>query len=138
MEISADVPDPDVWSKNAWEEEQLCSGPQFYTGKPRDIAIFFSRDSSAPALPATVQAYRSHESHDDAGSVKKADFPRDKVPSHAMLQHWVESHIKREQKRDFGHLLQSFLLAYSEGGRGLPKVRVTQLPPIVLSADQGQ
>lgn len=111
-----------MWSKNAREEEQLCSGPQFYTGKPRDISIFFSVDSASPALHATVQAYRSQDGPEDASSVRTVNFPREKVPSYNMLQRWAESHIKKEQKSDFQHTVQKFLFAYSEDGYGLPKV----------------
>lgn len=100
----------------------LCSGPRFYTGKPREISIFFSNDPSLPALRATVQAYRSHEGAEDSGVVKAVDFPRNRVPSHGMLQQWVEGLIKRQPDPDFRQLVERFLLAYSEDGQGLPKV----------------
>jgi hypothetical protein len=38
-----------------------------------------------------------------------------------MLQHWVEAEIKREHSSKFKHTLQSFLMAYAQEGRGLPK-----------------
>ncbi|KAL6886539.1 hypothetical protein HDV57DRAFT_392431 [Trichoderma longibrachiatum] len=112
---------PDVWSTNPKEEEQLCSGPRFYTGKPREISVFFTPDTSLPALRATVQAYRSQGGSEETGSLTKADFPRDCVPSHQLLQRWVESQIRTEQKSDFHHSVQNFVLSYSEEGWGLPK-----------------
>ncbi|KAK1241473.1 hypothetical protein MKX08_001447 [Trichoderma sp. CBMAI-0020] len=112
---------PDVWSTNPEEEEQLCSGPRFYTGKPREISVFFTPDPSFPALRATVQAYRSQGGSEENGSLSKADFPRDCVPSHELLQRWVEDQIQTEQRSDFQYAAQSFVLAYSEQGWGLPK-----------------
>ncbi|KAL6818612.1 hypothetical protein GGI42DRAFT_359658 [Trichoderma sp. SZMC 28013] len=112
---------PDVWSTNPKDEEQLCSGPRFYTGKPREISVFFTPDTSLPALRATVQAYRSQGGSEETGSLTKADFPRDCVPSHQLLQRWVENQIQTEQKSDFHQAVQSFVLAYSEEGWGLPK-----------------
>ncbi|KAL7925117.1 hypothetical protein ACQKWADRAFT_285099 [Trichoderma austrokoningii] len=112
---------PDVWSTNPEEEEQLCSGPRFYTGKPREISVFFTPDPSFPALRATVQAYRSQGGSEEMGGLSKADFPRDCVPSHGLLQRWVEDQIQTEQRSDFQYAAQSFVLAYSEQGWGLPK-----------------
>lgn len=65
------------------------------------------------------------------GGLSKADFPRDCVPSHELLQRWVEDQIQTEQRSDFQYAAQSFVLAYSEQGWGLPKVRLkrTLLPP---------
>lgn len=124
---------PDVWSTNPEEEEQLCSGPRFYTGKPRDISVFFTPDPSFPALRATVQAYRSQGGSEENGSLSKADFPRDCVPSHELLQRWVEDQIQTEQRSDFQYAAQSFVLAYSAEGWGLPKVRPKRPPPVTLS-----
>ncbi|KAK5990793.1 hypothetical protein PT974_09066 [Cladobotryum mycophilum] len=111
---------PDVWSTQAKEEEQLCSGPRFYTGNPKDISVFFAKDTASPPLRATVQGYRTQGATGE-GSLNKADFPRDNVPSHQVLQTWVENQIRRENTPDFQHAVQSFLLAYSEEGWGLPK-----------------
>ncbi|OAQ81894.1 hypothetical protein PCL_07144 [Purpureocillium lilacinum] len=107
-----------VWSKDPYAEEQLCSCARRYFGTPREITIFLTTDLKSPALRAIVQPYKSNDDSDEA---KKADFPRDHVPSHEALQRWVEGQIKREYKSDFPRALQSFLLAYSEGGRSLPK-----------------
>lgn len=115
-------PSLDVWSMKAREEDMICAGPRFWTGKPRDISIYFSSDTSLPALHATVQAYRSHDGIEDAGGLRTADFPREMVPSYQMLQQWVETLIEKERKSDFQHSLQLFLLAYSRDGHGLPKV----------------
>ncbi|RFU73489.1 hypothetical protein TARUN_8774 [Trichoderma arundinaceum] len=112
---------PDVWSTNPKEEEQLCSGPRFYTGKPREISVFFTPETNLPSLRATVQAYRSQGGSEETGSLTKADFPRDCVPSHQLLQRWAENQIRMEQKPDFQHAVQNFVLAYSEEGWGLPK-----------------
>jgi hypothetical protein len=111
---------PDVWSRDAMEEEQLCSGPRFYMGTPREISIFFERDPSYPALDATVQAYKS-ENGTDRGACSKVDFPRESVPSHGALQRWVENQIRLENGPDFRKSVQNFLLQYSEYGFGLPK-----------------
>lgn len=119
----ADTVIPDVWSKSAKAEEQLCSCARQYIGKPREISIFLTKDTNSPSLRATVQAYTSSGDSEETGNPKKADFPRDHVPSHETLQSWVEGQIRREHKADFPQALQSFLLAYSEGGRNLPKVR---------------
>ena len=94
--------------------------PRFFTGKQRDIAVYFSRDVNSSTLRATVQAYRSQDGTEE--NPRKAAFPREKVPSHHELQKWVESQIQRENGSDFKNLLQNFLLAYSEEGKGLPKV----------------
>ncbi|UNI14947.1 hypothetical protein JDV02_001524 [Purpureocillium takamizusanense] len=110
---------PDVWSKDPYAEEQLCSCARRYFGTPREITIFLTTDLKSPALRAIVQPYKSNDDSDEA---KKADFPRDHVPSHEALQRWVEGQIRREyNSADFPRALQSFLLAYSEGGRSLPK-----------------
>jgi hypothetical protein len=100
----------------------LCSEPQFYTGKPREISIFFSKDTNMPVLRATVQAYRAYEGRDDNGSLKTVSFPRDKVPSHMSLQVWVEGHIRRSRKSDFQNMVELLLLTYTEEGRHLPRV----------------
>ncbi|POR31777.1 Uncharacterized protein TPAR_08018 [Tolypocladium paradoxum] len=102
-------------------EEQLCSCARQYIGKPREISIFLTKDTNSPSLRATVQAYTSNDDLEETGNPKKADFPRDHVPSHETLQSWVEGQIRREHTADFPQALQSFLLAYSEGGRDLPK-----------------
>lgn len=114
---------PDVWSRNARQEEKLCACPRKHIGKPKEIAIFLTKDTTSPALLATVQPYTSNDDPDETVNPSKADFPRDHVPSYETLQGWVEGQIRREQKPAFAQTLQSFLLAYSEGGRGLPKVR---------------
>ncbi|KAF7562176.1 hypothetical protein G7046_g1963 [Stylonectria norvegica] len=110
---------PDVWSVNATEEEQFRLDPRFFTGKPREIAVFFSRDVNSSTLRAMVQAYRSQDGTEE--NPRKAAFAREKVPSHIELQRWVEAQIQREDSSDFKHSLQNFLLAYSEDGHGLPK-----------------
>ncbi|KAF4512444.1 hypothetical protein G6O67_001583 [Ophiocordyceps sinensis] len=112
---------PDVWSRNARQEEKLCACPRKHIGKPKEIAIFLTKDTTSPALLATVQPYTSNDDPDETVNPSKADFPRDHVPSYETLQGWVEGQIRREQKPAFAQTLQSFLLAYSEGGRGLPK-----------------
>jgi hypothetical protein len=99
----------------------LSTEPRFYTGKPRDISIFFDRSPSVPGLEATVQAYRSESCNEDGTSPRKVDFPRDRVPSHLSLQRWVERQIHVEARPTFRHSLQSFLYAYAEHGYGLPK-----------------
>lgn len=128
---------PDVWSKDPYAEEQLCSCARRYFGTPREITIFLTTDLKSPALRAIVQPYKSNDDSDEA---KKADFPRDHVPSHEALQRWVEGQIKREYKSDFPRALQSFLLAYSEGGRSLPKVCLQTLRPnpTLYYADTGR
>lgn len=93
-----------------------------YIGKPREISIFLT-DANSPSLRATVQAYTPTDGSNEAGNPNKADFPLDHVPSHETLQSWVEGQIRREQDPGFPQTLQKFLLAYSEGGRSLPKVR---------------
>ncbi|KOS16899.1 hypothetical protein ESCO_004741 [Escovopsis weberi] len=112
---------PDIWSGHAKEEEQLCAGPRFYTGKPRKIKVFFAKDTTSPPLSAVVQAYRSQEETKDTSNLTKADFPRDNVPTHQALQKWVEDQIQREQSGSFRYAVQNFLLVYSECGFGLPK-----------------
>ncbi|GAO15506.1 hypothetical protein UVI_02020800 [Ustilaginoidea virens] len=102
------------WSSFAAEEQYLCSGPRFFTGSPRDIAILFSNEKHSPSLYATVQAYRSTNNHDETGCPRTAAFPREKVPSHPRLQRWVEEQIKREAGAEFGLLLQNFLRVYSK------------------------
>ncbi|KYK58617.1 hypothetical protein DCS_05634 [Drechmeria coniospora] len=102
-------------------EERLRSCARRYIGKPREISIFLTKDTSSPSLRTTVQAYRSDDDADGPCNPNKADFPRDHVPSHEMLQSWVESQIRREHTSDFSRLLQSFLLAYAEGGPRLPQ-----------------
>ncbi|KAH6997914.1 hypothetical protein BKA56DRAFT_664561 [Ilyonectria sp. MPI-CAGE-AT-0026] len=112
---------PDVWSVNPAEEERFRLEPRFFIGKPREIAILVSsRDVNSPALRATVQAYRSHDGTEE--NPRKAAFPRERVPGHHELQKWVEAQIHRESSSShFKHSLQSFLMAYSEEGHGLPK-----------------
>ena len=112
----------DVWSRQSQEEEQLVQGPQFYTGNAREIAIFFSRDSPASYLRATVQGYRSYDDVEDVTHLNKVNFPRERVPSHDQLQRWVEAHIKTEHSANFLQALPSFLLTYAQDGSGLPKV----------------
>lgn len=114
---------PNMWSRNA-RQEKLCSCPRKHIGKPRKIAIFLNKDTTSPALLATVQPYMSNDDQGEAANPSKADFPRDHVPSYEALQSWVESQIRREQGPDFSQTLQSFLLAYAEGGRALPKIRI--------------
>lgn len=100
----------------------LCNGPRFHTGKPREILIYLNDDSSSAApLKVTVQAYHPQEK-DNEGGVRLADFPRDKVPSHEELQGWVEEEVKREHNGKFKYALQSFMLAYQQDGKGLPRV----------------
>lgn len=93
---------------------------RFFAGKPREIFVYFTRDTALSALRATVQAYRSQDGSEE--HPRKAAFPREKVPSHFELQKWVEQQIMFETGNDFRHLVQNFLLAYSEEGHGLPKV----------------
>lgn len=112
----------DIWSVNAAEEEQLRLDPRFFTGKAREISIFFSTDVKSSALRAIVQAYRSQDGTEE--NPRKAAFPRDRVPSYPELQRWAEEQIYCETSNDFKHLLQNFLLAYSSEGYGLPKVSV--------------
>ncbi|PFH59360.1 hypothetical protein XA68_12468 [Ophiocordyceps unilateralis] len=112
---------PDVWSRNARLEERLCSLPRNHIGKPKEISIFLTSDTSSPPLLATVQPYTSNDDPEEATSLNKADFPREHVPSHPELRAWVEAQIRREQGPDFPQTLQRFLLAYAHGGRSLPK-----------------
>lgn len=112
----------DIWSVKAAEEEQLRLDPRFFTGMARKISIFFSTDVNSSALRTTVQAYRSQDGTEE--NLSKAAFPRDSVPSYPDLQRWAEAQIYREAGNDFKHLLQNFLLAYSDEGYGLPKVGV--------------
>ncbi|KAJ6782912.1 hypothetical protein PWT90_10489 [Aphanocladium album] len=114
---------PDVWSEDAAEEEMLCNGPRFHTGNPKKILLYLTKDSSS-ALKVTVQAYRPHKDANETGGLRLADFPRDEVPSHAQLQGWVEEEIKREHTTKFRYALQSFMLAYSQDGEGLPRHRL--------------
>ena len=100
------------------------------SGSPGRFPFSSPRTRIRRPLRATVQAYTSNGDSDETGSPKKADFPRDHVPSHETLQSWVESQIRREHKPDFPQALQSFLLAYFEGGRSLPKVRKPFLEPL--------
>ncbi|KAI5466350.1 hypothetical protein BGZ63DRAFT_420842 [Mariannaea sp. PMI_226] len=110
---------PDVFSCSAMEEEILREEPRFFFGKSKEIGILMTSRDSSSALRATIQAYRSENDTDE--SPRKAAFPRDKVPSHRDLQKWVEAQIQRESNSQFKHSLQSFLFAYAEEGRGLPK-----------------
>lgn len=112
-----------MWSRNAGQEEKLCSCPRKHIGKPKEIAIFLTKDTTSPALLATVQPYTSNEDQDETANLSKADFPRDHVPSYETLQSWVEGQMRKEHRHDFSQTLSRFLLAYSEGGRSLPKVR---------------
>ncbi|KAG5984030.1 hypothetical protein E4U55_006259 [Claviceps digitariae] len=113
---------PDFWSSFAAEEHYLCSGPRFFTGSPRDISVLFTGDKFSPSLYATVQAYRSTNSHEETGSPRTAAFPREKVPSHSKLEIWVEKQMERENGPEFSLVLQNFLRLYSkEGLRKLPK-----------------
>ncbi|RDA84792.1 hypothetical protein CP532_6538 [Ophiocordyceps camponoti-leonardi (nom. inval.)] len=112
---------PDVWSKTARQEEKLCSCPRKHIGKPKKISIYLTSDTASPPLLATVQPYTSNDNPGEVAMPNKADFPRDHVPSHEQLQHWVEDQIRREQRPDFPQMLQRFLLAYARGGRSLPK-----------------
>lgn len=125
----------DVWSLNPSKEENFRSSPRFFTGKPREISIFFSRDPSSPPLRAFVQAYRWNHKSDD-GKLEKAAFARDFVPSHEMLQSWVENQVQYEQGSDFQQAVQTFLLAYSHDGYGLPRVCVTLILHDQTKADQ--
>lgn len=111
----------DVWSKDPSKEEQFRSSPTLFTGKPREISVFFSRDAHSPALSAFVQAYRWNDERDDS-KVEKAAFVRDSIPSHQKLLHWVERQIQLDQGNDFPSAIHRFLLAYSRDGTGLPKV----------------
>ncbi|KAH7329074.1 hypothetical protein B0I35DRAFT_473712 [Stachybotrys elegans] len=117
---------PDVWSTNGREEEQLCASPQFHTGHPRQISILFSRNTAGPSLRATVQTYRCQDRSEDGGNPRKVSFPREHVPSHESLERWVEAQMLAEEKPDFRYSLQSFLMAYSHGGRGLPKHKLVE------------
>ncbi|KAF4581072.1 hypothetical protein GQ602_007209 [Ophiocordyceps camponoti-floridani] len=112
---------PDVWSRNARLEEMLCSGPRKHIGKPKEISIFLTSDTSSPPLLATVQPYTSTNDPEEATSLNKADFPSAYVPSYPKLQAWVEDQIRREPGSEFPQTLQKFLLAYAHGGRSLPK-----------------
>lgn len=115
-------PPADIWSEDAAEEEMLCNGPRFHTGNPKKILLYLTKDSSSTPLKVTVQAYRPHGEANEAGGLRLADFPRDEVPSHGQLQGWVEEEIKREGTKKFRLALQSFMLAYSLDGEGLPRV----------------
>lgn len=77
-------------------EERFRVEPRFFTGKPREITVFFSRDANSSTLRAIVQAYRSQDGTEV--NPRKAAFPRERVPSHHELQRWVESQIQREGK----------------------------------------
>ncbi|RSL89985.1 hypothetical protein CDV31_015772 [Fusarium ambrosium] len=109
----------DVWSPNPAEERRCVDDPRFPTAKPRDILIFFTREPDAPYLRASVQAYHSQNGLDE--NPRNAAFERDRFPSYAELQRWVEAQIKRERSNHFEHAVQNFLLSYSEGGYDLPK-----------------
>ncbi|KAJ3470857.1 hypothetical protein MRS44_000956 [Fusarium solani] len=111
--------DPHVWSPNPAEERRCVDDPRFPTAKPRDILIFFTREPDAPYLRASVQAYHSQNGLDE--NPRNAAFERDRFPSYAELQRWVEAQIKRERSTHFEHAVQNFLLSYSEGGYDLPK-----------------
>lgn len=101
----------------------LCSGPRKHIGKPKEISIFLTSDTSSPPLLATVQPYTSTNDPEEATSLNKADFPSAYVPSYPKLQAWVEDQIRREPGSEFPQTLQKFLLAYAHGGRSLPKVK---------------
>ncbi|KAM5369891.1 hypothetical protein ACJZ2D_008792 [Fusarium nematophilum] len=109
----------DVWSSNPVEERLSVSEPRFFTAKPREIAIFFTREADSPVLRASVQAYHSQNGVEE--NPRNAAFQRDRFPSHPELQRWVEGQIKRERSTQFEHSVQNFLLSYSEDGYGLPK-----------------
>lgn len=100
----------------------LCKGPRFHTGNAKKILLYLTNDPKSSPLEVTVQAYRPQEEDDGTGGVRLADFPRDKVPSHEELQGWVEEEIKREHTTKFRSSLQSFMLAYKQDGKGLPRV----------------
>lgn len=113
----------DCWSGVAAKEDYLCSGPRFFTGNSREISILFSGDRSSSSLHVTVQVYRSTDTQEETGNPRTVDFPRDRVPSHSMLERWVERQMERESGPEFGLMLQNFLRVYSkEGVRRLPKV----------------
>ncbi len=112
----------DVWSKDPSKEEQFRSSPTLFTGKPKEIAIFLSRDARCPPLRASVQAYRWNDEKDDS-KVEKAAFVRELVPSHQSLIQWVERQIELENRADFQSAIRRFLMAYSHEGIGLPRVR---------------
>ncbi|KAG6171631.1 hypothetical protein E4U27_007140 [Claviceps purpurea] len=113
---------PDCWSGVAAKEDYLCSGPRFFTGNSREISILFSGDRSSSSLHVTVQVYRSTDTQEETGNPRTVDFPRDRVPSHSMLERWVERQMERESGPEFGLMLQNFLRVYSkEGVRRLPK-----------------
>ncbi|KAJ3509007.1 hypothetical protein NM208_g15731 [Fusarium decemcellulare] len=109
----------DVWSPNPAEERRCVDNPRFPTAKPRDIAIFFTREPDSPFLRASVQAYHSQDGSDE--NPRNAAFERDRFPSYSELQRWVEAQIRRERSTHFEHAVQNFLLSYSEDGYGLPK-----------------
>ncbi|KAF4981127.1 hypothetical protein FZEAL_2997 [Fusarium zealandicum] len=109
----------DVWSSNPAEERRVVDEPRFFTAKPRDIAIFFTREPDSPFLRATVQAYHSQNGVDE--NPRNAAFLRERFPTHPDLQAWAEAQIKRERTSQFEYSVQNFLLAYSEDGHGLPK-----------------
>ncbi|CAG9938328.1 unnamed protein product [Clonostachys rosea f. rosea IK726] len=110
---------PDVWSKNPGKEEHFTVSPHLFTGKPRDIQIFFSRDHYSPMLPASVQAYRWSNEKED-GRPEKAAFARHAMPTHEDLVWWVENQVVYENTPGFPHSVHRFLIAYSRGGAGLP------------------
>lgn len=126
---------PDVWSKDPQKEEQFRSSPTLFTGKRREISVFFSREPGSPSLSAVVQAYRWNDERDDS-KVEKAAFVRDLIPSHQTLLKWIEDQIQYEQRPDFPSTLQRFLLAYSQEGVGLPRVSPEFTPRAELEVDK--
>lgn len=115
---------PDVWSQNAAAEEQLCSGPRVYFGRPRTIDVLFAdpRKTSLPAMRVVVQTY-AHSSEDaaNASNPSMVDFTRDEVPTYKKLQRWAEAQFERERTTSFQDAVQTFLYAYATEGHGLPK-----------------
>jgi hypothetical protein len=110
----------DVWSIDPAEERRVVDNePRFPYAKPRDILIYFNRDAESPYLRASVQAYHSQYGVDE--SPRNAAFERDRFPSYAELQRWVEAQIKREGSTTFEHAVQNFLRSYHEKGHRLPK-----------------
>lgn len=95
--------------------------PRVFTGKPKPISVFFSREPESPALSAYVQPYRWKDEDEDS-QLEKAAFCSDYPPRHEMLQQWVEQQIRYERGSDFPVAVQRFLMEYAHEGRGLPKV----------------
>ncbi|KAF4123408.1 hypothetical protein GMORB2_6109 [Geosmithia morbida] len=116
----------DFWaSSRAKEAPFLTQTPRVFTGKPKPISVFFSRETESPALSAYVQPYRWQDEDEDS-QLEKAAFCRDYPPKHEELQKWVENRIQHERGSEFPQVLQRFLMAYSREGSGLPKHRLVQ------------